>query len=390
LIQIRTVDTRAAFIDLRDEWDAVLAASRQDNPFLMHEWLSAWWDSFGGDDELAIQTCRDEGDGRLLGVLPLYRKRTGRLLKMRVLRFLGDTGVGSVRLTAFALPDVEARAFEAFAEHLRENASEWDVLDLLVMKPEGAFFGVISQPPKRGSVRIDADWHAVPRIALPADWDAYLGTLTTHMRGEVRRRRRKMEAAGASVEIIEDAAAIPGALEDLVRIYVGRMRHTVSPDYSVSEATDAFFRRTMEWMLSEGGLRLRFLVMDGHRLAFTWQFRHADTVYNLMTAFDDERGKQDVATVLLSYGIESAIDEGCPVFDMLLGAQPYKLQWNATEIDSLSDLHVYSGTPAGMLRRDQDAAVASARRVVEAGPERLREPVKRFARSARDRMRGER
>jgi CelD/BcsL family acetyltransferase involved in cellulose biosynthesis len=387
-VRITTIETGPAFMRLRHDWNTVLAASRQEGPFLMHEWLSAWWDSFGGDDELAILVCQDDADGRLLGALPLYRRRTGRLLKTRALRFLGDAGVGSVCLTAFALPDMEGQVFEAFADHLREDAREWDVLDLLVMRPDDGFFGVIANPSKRGGVRIDADWHAVPRIALPADWETYLGTLTTHMRGEVRRRRRKMEAAGARVEVIEDPGSIPSALDDLVRIYVGRMRHTVSPDFSVSEATHAFFRRTMEWMLSEGRLRLRFLIMDGHRLAFTWQFRHVDTMYNLMTAFDDERGKQDVATVLLSYGIENAIHEGCPAFDMLLGGQPYKLQWNATEILRLSDVHVYAGTPAGVLRREQDAAVASARRVVNAGPERISEPVKRFARSARGRMRG--
>ena len=54
-------------------WRQLFAAARSRSPFLSHEWVSAWWDTFGGDQELAVLLFED--DAGAAGVAPLARAR---------------------------------------------------------------------------------------------------------------------------------------------------------------------------------------------------------------------------------------------------------------------------------------------------------------------------
>jgi CelD/BcsL family acetyltransferase involved in cellulose biosynthesis len=345
------IQTERDFAPLEAEWDGLLSASRQDGPFLRLDWVRSWWETFG-EGELSVLTCRD-GRGRLVGLLPGYTTRRGRVLPARTLRLLGDHDVGSTGLTPFADPAVEDEVFQQLADHVR--SAEWDFLDLRFMDPAHAFFGTISDGRR---VRVNRDCAACPRIGLPDDWDGYLKHLTKHMRHEVRRSRRRVEERGITFELVTGQDVLPEAVDDLLRLYEGRMRTVLGPAFALPEAHRTFTLRTMRTLLAEGRLRLMFMRQDDRRLAALYVLRHGDTMYAELTAFDEEAGRQDVSRALWGYALEAAIAEGCRVFDTLLGDQDYKHNWGVTDLRQLSEVRVYNASLSAEVRRGHDALVA--------------------------------
>src|SRR5512132_2960331 len=72
-----------AFLELEPEWNDAVDRARIPHPFLRHEWVRTWWDSFGGPStgfarsgqasrQLHIIVVRD--DRQIIGIAPLMRE----------------------------------------------------------------------------------------------------------------------------------------------------------------------------------------------------------------------------------------------------------------------------------------------------------------------------
>jgi CelD/BcsL family acetyltransferase involved in cellulose biosynthesis len=352
-MKIEVVDERG-FSGMREEWDSVLAASRQNGPFLTHAWADAWWRTYG-EGTMAVATCRRSGTGRLLGVLPTFTSRRGKVLTARTARFLGDKDVGSTGLGPFALAPVEGEVLSAFAEWARGGGPGWDVLDFRFMDPAHRFVERLEAVQRS---RAYPGVAVCPRIPLPDEWERYLSGLSKHMRHEVRRSRRRVEERGWTIEVVTDPAALPEAIEDFLTLFQGRMRHRLDPDFVVTERYREFVSCVTPRLLAQGRLRLTFLRSPERRLAVLYLMRHGDTMYAVQSAFDDDEARQDAGRALWGHAIEGAIVEGCTSLDMLLGDQPYKQTWGATDVRTLSELHLYRVSLAAEARRARDVVAA--------------------------------
>jgi CelD/BcsL family acetyltransferase involved in cellulose biosynthesis len=387
-MELITISDDRDFSSLRAQWNDLLAQSRQDSPFLRHEWLETWWESFGTEhDALSVLICRAGTAGDLVGALPIFRMRQGRLVRAREIHLLGDEHVGSVGLGAFARPDAEAEVAQRLDQRLREEP--WDVLALRALDADSPLLGLEETGARAGRVRMVPGAQACPRVALPSDWEVYLAeTLGSHSRRGVRRSRRDAEAAGAQLELIEDAAALPQASDDLLRLFECRMRRVVDKGYRVTPQLRMFVARMLPLLLGQGRLVLAFLTIGGERVAVEYSFRYGDTLYGLMSGFEERWAKQAVYKALFGYVVERAIAQGCATLDLGLGDQEHKRGWGVTEVRRFSDLTVYSGLLAGQLRRLEDVAVSRAEKAVLAAPDWLATPLKRAGRAARRFARG--
>ena len=387
-MELITISDDRDFSSLRAQWNDLLAQSRQDGPFLRHEWLETWWESFGtGHDALSVLVCRDGPGGDLVGALPIFRARQGRVVRARIVRLLGDERVGSVGLGAFARSGFEAEVAQRLAERLRDEP--WDVLALRALDADSPLLGLAETGTRAGRVRMVTGAQACPRVALPSDWEAYLAeTLGSHSRRGVRQSRRDAEAAGAQLELIEDAAALPQASNDLLRLFECRMRRVVDQGYRVTPQLRTFVARMLPLLLSQGRLVLAFLTIGGERVAVEYSFRYGDTLYGLMSGFEERWAKQAVYKALFGYVVERAIAQGCSTLDLGLGDQEHKRGWGVTEVRRFFDLTLYSGSFAGQMRRLEDVAVSRAEKAVLSAPGWLVAPLTRAGRAARRFARG--
>ena len=137
-MRIEFIVTMNGFNALHEEWDNLLENSLNDNPFLSYSWLHTWWEVYG-HGELYIITCRDSVSGELLGILPLFRFRTGLLLSATILRFMGSERVSSDFLECIARHGREDEVYAACIDALQRDVSKWDVVELQDMDEHSPF-----------------------------------------------------------------------------------------------------------------------------------------------------------------------------------------------------------------------------------------------------------
>src|SRR4029453_11300891 len=63
------VSDPAAFAALESEWNDAVARARVPHPFMTHEWLQAWWHSFGDARQLHIIVVR--AGAKIIAIAPL-------------------------------------------------------------------------------------------------------------------------------------------------------------------------------------------------------------------------------------------------------------------------------------------------------------------------------
>ncbi len=68
-IAVDVINDYSTFVDLEPKWNETVDRAGLTHPFLRHEWLRTWWDSFGQGRTLNIVVVR--AGNRILGLAPL-------------------------------------------------------------------------------------------------------------------------------------------------------------------------------------------------------------------------------------------------------------------------------------------------------------------------------
>ena len=358
-VRLETIDTLKEFLLLAREWDSLVAQSRQVSPFLAHGWLSAWWAEYSvPSDRMHVIVCRDGPTNSLVGALPAFIEATGRTFSCRRLRNMADSPVGSSGLGCIADRRVEADVVACVSAHIAETRDMWDVVDLRAMDTEqqGAFLSALVEALRGDTILSRTDIaQQCPTMPLPLSWDGLLSALSHDSRRKLRRRRRDVESVGAvCIECASAPHALDSCLRDAIGLFAQSMARKHGRPFAVSARYARFLASISEKFLASGQLRLLFLSVDGHRVAFQYEIRAGDTMYAFQTGFDKGWARYKVGTVLFAYSIQAAISEGCTRFDFGPGLEPYKLQWDADHLRPLTDLRIYGRSPAGVLAAGYD------------------------------------
>lgn len=327
-MQIRTITTVSEFDALQDSWRGLEQSCPTTSIFITWEWQRLWWRHYGKSKQLRIVTAWD-GE-QLVGVLPLYieKRRLRGVLPVSKLRQIGaggDTAPDDLDpLLHGACMDAVAAVL---ATHVAQSQDGWGVLDFNDLQPDAPFTQALIRALECSSAkpRFD-DPSRITYGALPPSWDAFLAGLTRNRREVVRRKRRKFEQQeGARVVLwSDDGAALDAAFDRLAELH--RLRwagRTDRPSFTTSEYL-GFHRELMHALLERGRLRLLELELDGRGVAMFYGFRLRDRFYYFQSGFDPEVASLSPGELLLGYAIESAIREGCTVFDMLKGDYDHK------------------------------------------------------------------
>jgi CelD/BcsL family acetyltransferase involved in cellulose biosynthesis len=269
-----------------------------------------------------------------VGLAPL---RSQRLLGLRLLRVNGEPGD---YWDVLARPECRTAVEEEIGLELQRRQREWDVL-------------VVSQLPHGSSTAgalKDAGLRAVHRsavpclgIMLPDSFDAYLATLPTNRRTNLRRRLRNLDEGELELRV-PAVPELPAAVE---RWQALRVRQWAAMGKRISrEHTTPRFRGFLVEVMTE-------LVPAGR--ALVWEFVRGEEVvgsfinfcdrrafYQYLGGFAPEHGHLAIGKVATALGIRSSIAAGRSCYDFLRGDEPYKYWYGA--IDRLSPTVVLTGS----------------------------------------------
>ena len=264
-------------------------------PFPCRPFLEAWWQHRGAGEALIVAEARGlvaarrlpDGAVELMGEADLTDYHAP----------LGPDAAGAVAVLLGGLEPGTRFRFDSLPE---EAAA------------------VVADGAARAGVAARREPHAAAVVLdLPASHGEYLAGLDAKERHELRRKRRRFEAAHGPGRLV---AAGPAGLPEFAAMH--RAAPGAKGGFLTSEM-EAFFAG----LLGIEGARLDLLAgTEGTPLAAAFGFQDSRAYYLYNSAYDPAVGGSSPGVVLVDLLVQRAIEAGLERFDFLKGEEAYKLR----------------------------------------------------------------
>jgi CelD/BcsL family acetyltransferase involved in cellulose biosynthesis len=289
------------------------------SPFILPEWMQVWLGVFGEGERLYIRVAK-QGDN-IIGIAPLMVKDGGAC-------FIGNTDVCDYQdfITA---PGMERDFFNALLDDLK--ASGIRQLDLKHVRPDSAVLTQLVPAGESRNHKVVSEKEAVSfEMALPPTFEAYLETLTTKQRHEVRRKMRRLtEEGNIEYRFIQKGTELTSAVETFFKMFVESRQDKAA---FLTGQMREYFRRLIDATADLGILRLGVLELDKKPVAEIMCFDYNDCIYLYNSGYDPQYVGLSAGLLSKVYAIKDSIEKGKKRFDFLKGAEVYKGHLGGKEV----------------------------------------------------------
>ena len=315
----------AAFIALESEWNDTVNRARVPHPFLRHEWIRTWWDSFGTNHRLHILVARD-GE-RIIAIAPLMREAaTAYGVPVRRIALLANDHTPR---TDFIIADRPEDAYRAIWKALLEHVDEWDVLQLTQLPTTSTTLDVMSTLAAAEGLATGT-WHSSdsPYVELAGTWDEYWGSLSSKFRANIRNRLSRLTQIGEpALEVLADKTAIQGACDDAWRLEASGWKQDAGTSICSDPAVHRFYTLLTERATEREWLRLLFLTVGGRRIAVSYGACYDGRLFLFKTGYDPEYHACSPFKLLTYFATQDAFAHGLREVDFLGDSEPWKQEW---------------------------------------------------------------
>ena len=325
----------SAFLRLEAEWNDAVARAQISHPFLRHEWIRTWWDSFGpstrlarsgqANRELHIIVVRDEG--RIIAIAPLMRERAPAYgLPVRRLALLANDHTPRTDFVIAGKPD---EAYRAIWNALLRDIDQWDVLQLTQLLRASTTLAVMSQFATAEGLPIGV-WKSSdsPYLELAGTWDSYWASLSSKFRSNVRNRVSRLKQIGEpALEVLADRADIAAACDDAWRLEASGWKDQEGTSICSDAAVRKFYTLLAERAASCGWLRLVFLTVGGRRIAVSYGAIYEDRLFLFKTGYDRAFHTCSPFKLLTYFAAQEGFARGLREVDFLGDTEPWKQEW---------------------------------------------------------------
>jgi CelD/BcsL family acetyltransferase involved in cellulose biosynthesis len=287
--------------------------------FVLPVWLKVWWALFGAGHESFIHVVRE--NGKVIGIAPLMK--TGEAVS-----FLGGTDVCDYQDFVIA-PGKEKDFFSALLDDLKKQGIR--SLDLAHVRPDATVLNFLSPfAAEKGyaveSVKEDVSYE----MELPSTFEAYLESLTTKQRHEVRRKlRRFTEEGDIKYRFISQEPELSTALETFFRMFVDSRQDKAA---FLTDKMKEYFKTLVGALAGAGLLRLGVLELDGKPVAEILCFEYQSCMYLYNSGYDPQYIGLSAGLLSKVLAIKDSIEKGIKKFDFLKGPEPYKGHLGGQEV----------------------------------------------------------
>lgn len=344
-IDIEVVSDHGRFLELKPEWDLLLARLGEEaSVFLSHYWLDCWWRHFAGAAKLHLLVLRR--DGRALAILPLIRRRFSLYgLPVRCICFPENGNTLHSDLLVG-----EAERGECLAElfsYLEQNRREWDLVHLYRMSGDSPNLAAALELLGEGGLKHHLRRvYASPYLEVAGGWQAFHAGRSVRVRKTLRNVRNSLERAGR-LEVVR-VASWEEFLERREAIFqvASRSWTQKAGDSLATPVNRAFFEDLAREAAREGGLRVWLLLLEGRPAAFEYHLRGFGKEHALRASFDQELAGLSPGAYLEMELLREIYDEpqGVARFDFGGSIDPYKKRWS-DQARELVQLQLFNAEP---------------------------------------------
>jgi GNAT acetyltransferase-like protein len=327
-LDVQLVTDYQAFVQLEPIWNRLVEEAGTDHPFVRHEWICTWWDTFKPDGQLYIILVKEGSKAVALAPLMLDR---GKIYGCSVRRLRGIANIYTERFD-FILGSRPQEACETIWRFLARHASEWDMLELRQV-PEGA---QVSQHVMRAAFEdqfLLGQWHStdgpyIPIMPTQQSWDRYLKSLSKKHVSNLRGRAKGLHRLGTvQCEIVEGGEHLAEDLQEAFLLEAAAWKGQAGT--AILNAPDRlnFYRRLLSLAAERGWLRLHFLTVNGKRIAVQMALQFQNKLYILKSGYDPHYAAFAPSLVLCEMMLREAWTRQLSEVDFLGSSERWKLEW---------------------------------------------------------------
>lgn len=326
-----------SFLGLKEAWDNLVASAAVEHPFVTHEWIRTWWESFGGTRTLHIAVAR-EGN-TVVGIAPMLEE-TDRFygFKLRKLTFIWNSHVPRCDFIVEGREGRRLDIYRALWAYIAAPARRWDLL-LLPQLPEGSPTLTWLKELASASGFLVGTWSSdsSPYVTISGTWEDYLASLPRKHRANLFNRTARLSLLGKiQLEHLksgdEDGSALDGGLdaglEEGFQIEAAAWKAATGNPLLCDARVRTFYSKLARTQGIKDSLRLHFLRAGDKRIAFDLSIRYANSMYVIKGGCLPEYESYSPVNILASMNLENCFREGLRRYDFLGKEEEWKSRWS--------------------------------------------------------------
>ncbi|MFO7597573.1 MAG: GNAT family N-acetyltransferase [Desulfocurvibacter africanus] len=340
-MQLEVIEDSRRLASVTPEWRDLLSRSASRDFFLLPEWCQHWWATFGHGSTLRTLAAWD--DGRLIGLLPLYKQR---IMQCNRLLFLGQPR-HSDRVDLLADPGREAECFALMAEAL-SDMDDWDLLSLRNFSVFTGNADLAAEALRKAGldcfIQEDEHFLYIP-LEQYGSYDAYRDFFSSKVtRRRYRRKRKRLESLPGMEwrEERELGQALIDEIEDLDRNK--SLRGRKHDCFFSQEGNAEFLQRVFTDPVLREHTSSITLRAQGELVAYRLDFLLDRRAMAYQIAYNDAYSVHSPGTMLLLHTIRRCFEGGVAELDFLREGGTYKNRY-ANTFRTSTRLSAYRGNP---------------------------------------------
>lgn len=345
-VTVRWTSDVAQIAALETAWRDLHDAAPVRTPLAGPDYLLPWYQHYGGRSGVPLLGSAWQG-GALVGLAPLVL-RPGRVgaVPVRCVQF----AAAGAEAGEFLLGDGRAEVAGAFLDALT-GAVRFDVARFNLLDPGSAEYEALRLAAARAGMAVETVPTSYATVDLSAGYEAYLRRLTAKFRGNLKRRRRAIEAAGAPALEGVHFEADPGAIDRSVE----RMFAVANASWKARRAGPlaaphrAFYRDLARRFGARGQLDLAILTVGGRDRAYMLGVAERGVYYDVTLSFDEAARPLAPGVVLTQEVLRRLAARGIHTF-VSHGVHDYK-RYFATALTERRRAIVFARGPRAALSR---------------------------------------
>ena len=326
-LRVEVIGNFESLVSAKSAWDRLVDLAGIDHPFLSHDWIQSWWESFGAGRKLNILLVKDGEE--LIGIAPLMMSRQ-RMYGIPV-RELGFIYNDHTPRFDFIVARDHASVYEAVWGHLSDRREEWDLLKLCQIDSGSRTLLELPLLAAASGCQVGT-WPSIesPYLRLEGSFDQYFKSLNTGLRQNLKRRMKRLEERGAvEFECVSAEEQIDSALPEAFRMEAGSWKHSAGTAIECHPELRKFYSLVAHRAARRGALYLTFLRANGQRIAFDLSLIHNNKRFILKPGYLQEYHTCSPGQQLTAMTIRDAFARGLTEIDFLGAAEAWKLSWTS-------------------------------------------------------------
>lgn len=342
---IKIIQNHKEFFELRDEWNALLEMSKEnDNVFLRHEWFDVWWQAFGAEKQMFILLYCDKEE--LLGIAPLmiFRDRY-KTIPYKRLGFIEDANAPSMNFIIER--GKEEKVIYAFLKYLLNNKRKtWNVAVLTKIPNTSATAAICQNFFSRYNIRyLLRHGQNSPYISVNQDWETFLKSTSLRFRKQLRNKINRLSASGdVTFELWDDIGTDGKYLKDAMNVSSRSWKHREGTSMNSTPGRKKFFKLLSDVASKNGWLRIWLLRLNGNPIAVEYHLEYKGKTHAMRGDFDESWDNLSPGSVLEADIIEQCFKNDLSEYDFCGLPFGYKLRWTNI-LHERSNLLFYNLTP---------------------------------------------